>query len=93
MLNFIKTIFKIISFKLKGQKPTRFRVNKTLNNGYSVTTTSGGKSNEGFTKITMGKRVSYFPNYNRNGTKRANKYVPFKENKGAMLFQHLNAIN
>ena len=93
MLNFIKTIIAIITFKLKGQKPTRFRINGTKSLGYTVTTTSGGKSKEGFVRITRGKNISYFPNYNRNGAKRANKYVPFKENKGAMLFQHLNAIN
>tara|TARA_R100001443_G_C3312801_1_gene168178 strand:- start:272 stop:553 length:282 start_codon:yes stop_codon:yes gene_type:complete len=93
MLNFIKTIIAIITFKLKGQKPTRFRVNGTKSLGYTVTNTSGGKSDEGFTRVTMGKRVSYFPNYNRNGAKRANKYVPFKQHKGKMIFQHLNAIN
>ena len=93
MLNFIKTIIAIITFKLKGQKPTRFRVNGTKSLGYTVTNTSGGKSDEGFTRVTMGKRVSYFPNYNRNGAKRANKYVPFKQHRGKMIFQHLNAIN
>ena len=68
MLNFIKTIIAIITFKLKGQKPTRFRVNGTKSLGYTVTNTS-------------------------NGAKRANKYVPFKQHKGKMIFQHLNAIN
>ena len=105
MLNFIKTTIVNIILKIQGlilhykygidkeTLPTRTRLNDNKSLGYTISITGGGKSGEGFVRVTRGKRVSYFPNYNRNGAKRANKYVPFKQHKGKMIFQHLNSIN
>ena len=45
------------------------------NNGYSVSNTSGGLSQEGFTRITKGTRNWYYPNYERKGKTRVNKYI------------------
>ena len=82
--DYIHVQLKSISYFLKGQKPTRFRVNENKSRGYSVSYTDGGKSGEGFIVLNKGKKVSYFPNYNRRGTTRTLDYVPFKQMFGLM---------
>ena len=90
--NYIHVQLKSISYFLKGQKPTRFRVNEKKSRGYSVSYTDGGKSGEGFVVLNKGKKVSYFPNYNRRGATRTLDYVPFKQMFGLMKYQHKNPI-
>ena len=91
MINFIKANYLAFSFALKGVKPTRYRKNQTATikhgSSYFIEETNGGLSNEGFIKINRGCRVAYFPNYNRNGKTRINKFVPFKQILGAMRYQ------
>lgn len=91
--NYIHVQLKSLTYFLKGEKPTRFRVNKTKNVGYYVDYTDGGKSGEGFIVLNKGKKVSYFPNYTRRGATRSLDYVPFKQLRGLMKYQHKNPIN
>ena len=80
MLNYINAYWTIIKYGVIGLRPTRKRKNQEKYLGYSVTTTKGGKSNEGFVKVTTGYKSFYYPNYYRktniNGI-RLNKDVPF----------------
>ena len=95
MINFIKTNYVALAFALNGVKPTRYRKNQTATikhgSSYFIEHTNGGSSNEGFIKINRGCRVAYFPNYNRKGKTRINKFVPFKQIFGAMRYQHITA--
>tara|TARA_Y100000310_G_C20099871_1_gene542203 strand:+ start:178 stop:462 length:285 start_codon:yes stop_codon:yes gene_type:complete len=83
MFNKLQTQLKHLSYLrlstsfpyVKEIKATRYRRNKELDNGYSVSNTSGGLSQEGFTRITKGTRNWYYPNYNRKGKTRVNKYI------------------
>jgi hypothetical protein len=75
MFNRIKTELIHLKFKLLGKTPTRYRINKDIDNGYTVSKTTGGISGENFIRITKGKKNFYYPNYLRNGTIRKNNYV------------------
>ena len=52
----------------------RSRENFEKNNGYSIDITSGGKSNEGFVRVSKGLKTWYYPNYYRNSGIRINNY-------------------
>ena len=75
MFNRIKTELVHLKFKLLGKTPTRYRINKDIDNGYTVSKTTGGISGENFIRITKGKKNFYYPNYLRKGTIRKNNYV------------------
>tara|TARA_A100001515_G_scaffold105024_1_gene85745 strand:- start:1578 stop:1835 length:258 start_codon:yes stop_codon:yes gene_type:complete len=75
MFNRIKTELIHLKFKLLGKTPTRYRINKDIDNGYTVSKTTGGISGENFIRITKGKKNFYYPNYLRKGTIRKNNYV------------------
>ena len=76
MWNFIKVYYyHFVDFQLKGIKPTRYRENLKKNNGYSIDITSGGKSNEGFVRVSKGFKNWYYPNYTRKNGVRVNDYV------------------
>tara|TARA_R110002153_G_scaffold25051_4_gene79586 strand:+ start:629 stop:892 length:264 start_codon:yes stop_codon:yes gene_type:complete len=80
MLKFIETITIITKFKLQKVKPTMHRsVGEKGEQGWFVRIGEGGKSGEALMRVNMGKRVSYFPVYNRNGKTRINTYVPIKD--------------
>ena len=64
-----------IDFTLQGKKPTRIRVNKLQDNGYFIDLTSGGYCNEGFIRISKGKKNWYYPNYARKANIRVNNYT------------------
>ena len=78
MLNFINAYWTILKYGITGIRPTRINQYKYM--GYSVSETKGGKSKEGFVKVTTGFKSLYYPNYYRktniNGI-RLNKDVPF----------------
>ena len=75
MWNFIKVYYyHFVDFQLKGIKPTRYRENFEKNNGYSIDITSGGKSNEGFIRVSKGLKTWYYPNYYRRNGIRINDY-------------------
>lgn len=93
MLNIIKVYSFCISKFLKGEKPTRYRINKNKWLGFKIYQTSGGKYGEGFTVVCRGFKASSFPNYDRNGSTRVNPYTPFKSIKGVMRYQHKNPIS
>ena len=80
MLNFINAYWTILKYGITGIRPTRKRINRYKYMGYSVSETKGGKSKEGFVKVTTGFKSLYYPNYYRktniNGI-RLNKDVPF----------------
>ena len=76
MFNTIKVyLCHFFKFQLKGIKPTRIRVNEIKNNGYSIDLTSGGKSNEGFIRVSKGLKTLYYPNYTRKNSVRVNDYT------------------
>jgi len=75
MFNRIKTELTHFKFKLLGKTPTRYRINKDIDNGYTVSKTSGGISGENFIRITKGRKNFYYPNYLRNGVIRKNTYI------------------
>ena len=75
MLNFIKVYYyHLVHFQLQGIKPTRYRENLEKNNGYSIDITEGGKSNEGFVRVSKGLNTWYYPNYQRRSGIRINNY-------------------
>ena len=75
-INTIKVyLIHFFKFQLKGIKPTRIRVNEIKDNGYSIDLTSGGKSNEGFIRVSKGLKTWYYPNYVRNSGVRINDYT------------------
>ena len=75
MLNKIKVyLIHFFKFQLRGIKPTRYRENEIINNGYSIDITYGGKSNEGFVRVSKGLKTWYYPNYYRNSGIRINNY-------------------
>ena len=80
MLNLINAYWTILKYGITGIRPTRKRINQYKYMGYSVSETKGGKSKEGFVKVTTGFKSFYYPNYYRktniNGI-RLNKDVPF----------------
>ena len=76
MWNFIKVYYyHFVDFQLKGIKPTRYRENEIVNNGYFIDLTSGGKSNEGFIRVSKGLKNWYYPNYTRKNSVRINDYI------------------
>jgi hypothetical protein len=75
MFNRIKTELTHFKFKLLGKTPTRYRINKDTDNGFTVSETSGGISGENFIRITKGRKNFYYPNYLRNGVIRKNTYI------------------
>ena len=76
MLNKIKVyLIHFFKFHLRGIKPTRYRENEIINNGYFIDLTSGGKSNEGFVRVSKGFKNWYYPNYTRKNGVRVNDYV------------------
>ncbi len=76
MFNTIKVyLIHFFKFQLKGIKPTRIRVNEIKDNGYSIDLTSGGKSNEGFIRVSKGLKTLYYPNYTRKNSVRVNDYT------------------
>ena len=75
-INTIKVyLIHFFKFQLKGIKPTRIRVNEIKDNGYSIDLTSGGKSNEGFIRVSKGLKTLYYPNYTRKNSVRINGYT------------------
>jgi len=75
-INTIKVyLIHFFKFQLKGIKATRIRVNEVKNNGYSIDLTNGGKSNEGFVRVSKGLKTWYYPNYVRNSGVRINDYT------------------
>jgi hypothetical protein len=75
-INTIKVyLIHFFKFQLKGIKPTRIRVNEIKDNGYSIDLTSGGKSNEGFIRVSKGLKTLYYPNYTRKNSVRVNDYT------------------
>ena len=75
MLNKIKVyLIHFFKFQIRGIKPTRYRENLEKNNGYSIDITSGGKSNEGFIRVSKGLKTWYYPNYYRRSGIRINDY-------------------
>ena len=76
MWNFIKVYYyHFVHLQLRGIKPTRYRENEIVNNGYFIDLTSGGKSNEGFVRVSKGFKNWYYPNYTRKNGVRVNDYV------------------
>ena len=53
MLNIIKAYTFCITKFLKGEKPTRYRINKNKWLGFKIYQTSGGKLGEGFTVLLV----------------------------------------
>ena len=75
-INTIKVyLIHFFQFLLKGIKATRIRVNEVKNNGYSIDLTNGGKSNEGFVRVSKGLKTWYYPNYTRKNSVRINGYT------------------
>ena len=75
MFNKIKVyLIHFFKFQLRGIKPTRYRENLEKNNGYSIDITYGGKSNEGFVRVSKGLKTWYYPNYYRRSGIRINDY-------------------
>ena len=75
MFNTIKVyLIHFFKFQIRGIKPTRYRENEIVNNGYFIDLTSGGKSNEGFIRVSKGLKTWYYPNYYRNSGIRINNY-------------------
>ena len=75
MFNKIKVyLIHFFKFQLRGIKPTRYRENLEKNNGYSIDITYGGKSNEGFVRVSKGLKTWYYRNYYRNSGIRINNY-------------------
>ena len=75
-INTIKVyLIHFFKFQLRGIKPTRIRVNEVKNNGYSIDLTNGGKSNEGFIRVSKGLKTLYYPNYTRKNSVRINGYT------------------
>ena len=55
MFNTIKVyLIHFFKFQIRGIKPTRYRENEVINNGYFIDLTNGGKSNEGFVRVSKG---------------------------------------
>ena len=76
MFNKIKVyLIHFFKFQIRGIKPTRYRENEIVNNGYFIDLTSGGKSNEGFIRVSKGLKNWYYPNYTRKNSVRINDYV------------------
>jgi|TARA_R100000479_G_scaffold2923_1_gene1589 hypothetical protein len=93
MLNIIKAYIFCITKFLKGEKPTRYRINKNKWLGFKIYQTSGGKLGEGFTVVCRGYKASSFPNYIRNGALRKNNYTAFKYIRGVMRYQHKKPLS
>ena len=76
MFNKIKVyLIHFFKFQLRGIKPTRYRENEVINNGYFIDLTNGGKSNEGFVRVSKGFKNWYYPNYTRKNGVRVNDYT------------------
>ena len=76
MFNKIKVyLIHFFKFQIRGIKPTRYRENEIINNGYFIDLTSGGKSNECFVRVSKGFKNWYYPNYTRKNSVRINDYV------------------
>jgi hypothetical protein len=76
-INFVKLGVQFAHFglKLQGRLPTRARYNGLKDNNFTISYTSGGDSKENFLKITKGRSVYYFPEYERKNEIRKNTYI------------------
>ena len=76
-INFIKLGVNLALFglKLQGKVPTRHRDNKSKDNKYTISYTSGGESGENFLRITKGTKAFYYPEYERKNEIRKNTYT------------------
>ena len=76
-INFPKLGINLALFgmKLQGKVPTRNWTNKSKDNKYTISYTSGGDSGENFLKITKGTEAFYFPEYERKKEIRKNTYT------------------
>ena len=86
-INTIKVyLIHFFKFQLKGIKPTRIRVNEIKDNGYSIDLTSGGKSNEGFIRVSKGLKTWY--NALMDKLERVNKELYSKQFKNSFWNCH-----